>query len=134
MANNAESENAIRRLSEEWAEAVEARDVNAILANYAEDVVVFDVPPPLRVTGREAYREHWEDWLKTFKGAIKCEFKDMQITAGEDVAFLSTLTRVGEKEIPESGTWVRVTVGYRKTDGKWTATHEHVSIPAGGSQ
>jgi uncharacterized protein (TIGR02246 family) len=130
MVNNAESEKEIRKLSESWEAAVEKKDVDAILAAYSEDVVVFDVPPPLQVKGREAYRKHWEDWLKIFKGDIKCEFKDTQITAGEDVAFLTTLTRIGEKEIPESGSWVRVTVGYQKKDGKWLATHEHASIPA----
>lgn len=129
MANNSDSEK-IQKLSENWAAAVEAKDVDAILAAYSEDVVIFDVPPPLQVKGRDAYREHWEDWLKNFKGDIKCEFKDTQITAGEDVAFLTTLTRIGEKDIPESGSWVRVTVGYRKTDSKWLATHEHASIPA----
>ena len=25
--------------------------------------------------------------------------------------------------------WVRVTVGYRKLDGEWVVTHEHVSVP-----
>ena len=134
MANNGESEKEIQKLSENWAAAVEKKDVDAILAAYSDDVVVFDVPPPLQVKGLDACRKHWEDWLKNFKGAIKCEFKDTQITAGEDVAFLTTLTRIEEKDAPESGSWVRVTVGYRKTNGKWLATHEHASIPAGGMQ
>ena len=27
------------------------------------------------------------------------------------------------------GTWVRVTVCFKKSDGKWLVTHEHVSAP-----
>ena len=132
MANT--NEQAIRELTDSWKKAVEAKDVDAILANYSDDVIVFDVPPPLQDRGRQAYRKHWEDWLKNFKGAIKCEFRDMQITASDDVAFLSTLTSIGEKDEKGSGSWVRVTVGYRKINGKWLATHEHASIPAGPQQ
>jgi uncharacterized protein (TIGR02246 family) len=125
------NEEAIRKLNDKWAAAVRNKDIDAIMDNYSEDVVVFDVPPPLQEKGRDAYRKHWENWLKNFDGPLECEFKDMQITSGEDVAFLHTLTRVSEKKSgPDSGSWVRVTVGYRKIEGKWIATHEHVSIPA----
>ena len=129
MANN--NENEIRELNERWAAAVEAKDIDAILANYNDDLIVFDVPPPLQVHGKDAYRKNWEHFLDKFKGAVKCEFRDTRVAAGNDVAFLTTLTRIGEKDIPESGSWIRVTVGYRKTNGKWLATHEHASIPAG---
>jgi hypothetical protein len=30
---------------------------------------------------------------------------------------------------PCGQTWMRVTVGYRRIDGKWKVTHEHVSVP-----
>ena len=122
------NENEIRKLVDSWAAAVAAKDIDAIIKHYSEDVVVFDVPPPLRESGREAYRKHWESWFKMFDGPLNCEFKDMQITTGDDVAFLHTLTRVSEKK---AGPWVRVTVGYKMIDGNWIATHEHVSIPAG---
>lgn len=134
MGNNSESEKQIREINDGWAAAVEAKDIDGILANYTDDVVVFDVPPPMMARGRDEYRKHWEDWLKTFNGPLKCEFKETEITAGENVAFLSTLTKVREQQDPDSGAWVRVTVGYRKIDDKWLATHEHVSIPAGGPQ
>jgi len=134
MSSNTESEKQIRQLNDRWAAAVEAKDIDAIVANYTDDVIVFDVPPPLRIKGRDAYLRNWEHFLKNFKGAVKCEFQDTEITAGDDVAFLTTLTRVSERDVKGSGTWVRVTVGYRKIDGRWLATHEHISIPAGGTQ
>jgi len=134
MADNTENENEIRRLNDSWAVAVESKDIDAILANYSDDVVVFDVPPPLQIKGLEAYRRNWEHFLTKFKGTVKCEFQDTRITAGDDAAFLTTLTRISEKKVPESGSWVRVTVGYRKIAGKWLVTHEHISIPADGPQ
>jgi uncharacterized protein (TIGR02246 family) len=127
------NENEIRKLIDSWADAVAAKDIDAIMKHYSEDVVVFDVPPPLQETGRNAYRKHWESWFKMFDGPLNVEFKNMEITVGDEVGFLHTLTRVSEqKSGPDSGSWVRVTVGYRKIDGDWIATHEHVSIPAGG--
>lgn len=126
-----ENEKQIRRLIDSWAAAVSEKDVDAIMSNYSEDVTVYDVPGPLQDKGRDNYRKHWEGWLEMFDGPTIVEFKDMQITAGEDVAFVNTLTKVSEKADPDKGSWVRVTVGYKKIDGKWIATHEHVSIPAG---
>jgi len=34
-----------------------------------------------------------------------------------------------EKAHPAAETWMRVTVCYRKIDGKWKSVHEHVSVP-----
>lgn len=128
MSSNEEE---IKDLCGRWKAAVEKMDVDAIMALYADDVTVFDVPPPHRIKGKAAYREHWEHWFKNFTGPLTCEFKDMEITAGDDVAFVTTLTKISEASVPNSGAWVRVTVGYRKIGGNWLATHEHASIPAG---
>jgi uncharacterized protein (TIGR02246 family) len=97
MADSTENENRIREINDRWAAAVEAKDIDAVLANYVDDVIVFDVPPPLEIKGRDAYRKNWEHFLQNFKGDVKCEFRDTHITAGDDVAFLTTLTRIGER-------------------------------------
>lgn len=114
-----------------WADAVRERDFDKLMYHYSDDIVVFDVPPPMRKTGKDSYRKNWEGWLGEFNGEIDVEFRDMVINAGERVAFVSTLSRVFEKANAESGHWVRVTVGLRKTDGRWLAVHEHVSMPMG---
>ena len=36
----------IRTLVERWVEAVHAGDLDAVLADHARDIVMFDVPPP----------------------------------------------------------------------------------------
>ena len=56
---------AIRRLIEDWASAVRARNIGGVLAHHTDDVVMFDVPPPVAVRGTGAYRETWPpffDW------------------------------------------------------------------------
>ena len=35
----------VRALIERWAEAVHAGDLDAVLADHADDIVMFDVPP-----------------------------------------------------------------------------------------
>jgi uncharacterized protein (TIGR02246 family) len=130
MGNNT-SEQEVKAAAESWADAIRAKDFDRLMEHYTDDVVVFDVPPPLRKQGRDLYRESWVGWLGQFQGEIVCEFKDMEIIAGDEVAFFHTLTKIGEKDDggSESGSWVRVTVGLRKTDGRWLATHEHASLP-----
>ena len=124
-------ENEIRDLIGQWAAAVAQKDVNKIMSFYSDDVRVFDVPPPLQVKGKVGYRKNWEDWLRMFRGDIECTIRDLNITASSDTAFASCLTHIGEKG-NGSGSWVRVTVGYRRTGDKWLATHEHVSLPFNG--
>jgi ketosteroid isomerase-like protein len=38
----------IRALVEKWASAVRAKDMNSVLANHADDIVMFDVSMPLQ--------------------------------------------------------------------------------------
>src|SRR5919109_298054 len=63
----------IRRLVEQWAEALRAKDVDGIMSHYASDLVVFDLAPPLQYKGANAYRENWQAWFPTFQGSIGYE-------------------------------------------------------------
>ncbi|MBP0661999.1 nuclear transport factor 2 family protein, partial [Mycobacterium tuberculosis] len=58
----------LRSLIEAWAEAVRAKDIDAVMRHYAPDVVVFDVMPPLVVKGAEAYRRNWLGWFDALDG------------------------------------------------------------------
>ncbi len=122
----------IRALIERWVRAVQARDLNGVLADHTDDVVMFDVPPPNEVRGIDAYRDTWPpffDWLE--QGAV-FELLSLDVTAGEDVAFATALLRCGTEqglsEDPE--TRLRLTVGLRNEGGRWVVAHEHHSFPA----
>jgi uncharacterized protein (TIGR02246 family) len=129
--NKAIEETEIRQLIDNWAKALRAKDINGLMSNYAPDMVLFDLAPPLQYKGAEAYRKSWEEWLPTFQGPVGYEIRDLSITTGDDVAFCHSVNRIsgtrtdGEK----TDTWVRATVCYRKIDGTWMVTHEHVSVP-----
>jgi ketosteroid isomerase-like protein len=89
------------------------------------------VGPPLLFRGANAYRKNWEEWFATWEGPIGYEIRDLGITMGDDVAFSHSLNRIYGKRTngEDTDVWVRVTDGFRKIDGKWLITHEHVSVP-----
>ena len=58
-------EQQIRSLIERWAEAVHRGDLERVLADHADDIVMFDVPPPYQgVRGMAAYRETWPPFFE----------------------------------------------------------------------
>lgn len=121
----------IRALIERWAQAVHAKDADALVSTYAPDIVSFDLPPPLRSVGRDDYRARYAEWFRSWQGPIGSEIRELNICTGDDIAFSHCLNRISGKRTDGENTdiWVRVTVGFRKIDGKWLVTHEHISVP-----
>ena len=91
MKANQETE--IRKLIDDWREAMRRRDIDAIMSFYAPDVRLFDIMPPLEYKGRDEYRRIWEMCLPAFEGPIECEVRDLSITAGDGMAFSHGLYR-----------------------------------------
>jgi uncharacterized protein (TIGR02246 family) len=128
-----DEELAVRRLIENWAAAVRARDVHGVVAHHTDDVVMYDVPPPIAVRGISAYRETWPPFFEALtKGEAAFDIIELQITAGDTVAFASALLRCGSKEelAKDPAPRLRLTIGLRKVDGAWKIAHEHHSLPA----
>jgi ketosteroid isomerase-like protein len=111
--------------------ALHAKDINALMAHYAPEIVTFDVRPPLQIHGVDAYRKNFEAWFASVQGPIDYEIRDLRITLSDDVAFCHYIVHVkstratGEK----ADYWVRVTSGFQKMNSQWMVTHEHVSVP-----
>lgn len=129
--NNAVDQREIRRLIADHVEAVRAKDVNALVSHYGQDVRCFDVVNPLQSMGTEAIRKRLEEWFSSFQGSIGFEMRDLGIATGNDVAFCHGLS--GISATTTSGTkinmWYRTTICFRKIDGHWIITHEHDSVP-----
>lgn len=121
----------IRALIHRWAEAVHEGDLDTVLADHAEDIVMFDVPPPHRgARGIEEYRSTWPaffDWQRS--GAV-FEIAELEITAGADVAFAHALLRCGKAtdQEPVVEPRLRLTLGLRREGGRWAVAHEHHSF------
>jgi uncharacterized protein (TIGR02246 family) len=130
--NRTTDEAAIRDLVENWARAVRTKNLDGILANHSPDMLMFDVPPPIQSKGIEAYRKTWDLFFSWSQDSEAFDISEMNITAGNDVAFVTALMRcVGtEANGDKIELEFRLTIGLRKIDGQWIIMHEHHSIPA----
>src|SRR5262249_49171078 len=127
-----DDETAIRELIEGWAAAVRRRDVAGALHNHSADILMFDVPPPLKSEGIEAYRQTWDPFFSWSQEPVRFDIVEMRVTAGADVAFAAALMQCAGREVSGENIELdfRLTVGLQKIDGQWVVTHEHHSIPA----
>ena len=127
-----DDEKQIRELIELWAEAVHSGDMETVVADHADDIVMFDVPPPQDgVRGIDAYRETWPEFFEWQVKGASFEIVELDVTAGDDVAYAHALLRCGTpQELAENPDQrLRLTLGLRKEDGRWVVAHEHHSFP-----
>jgi uncharacterized protein (TIGR02246 family) len=126
-----DAEREIRALIERWIGSVRRHDIDGILADHAEDIVMFDVPPPAAVRGIDNYRKTWPPFFEWLKAGASIEMVSLDITAGEDVAFATGLLRCGTAEDlkADPDPQLRLTVGLRRQSGRWIIAHEHHSFP-----
>ena len=94
-----ENEQQIRSLIGRWADAVHAGDMDVVLADHADDIVMFDVPPPYEgVRGIQAYRDTWPGFFRWQVRGASFEIVSLDITAGEE----STSSSGGDDETSSS--------------------------------
>jgi uncharacterized protein (TIGR02246 family) len=122
----------IRNLIERWARAVHSGELEGVLADHADDIVMFDVPPPEEgVRGIDAYRETWPPFFEWQAQGASFEIVSLEVTAGDEVAYAHALLRCGTpQELAEQpANRLRLTLGLRKQQGRWVVAHEHHSFP-----
>ncbi|MGH8978883.1 MAG: YybH family protein [Acidimicrobiia bacterium] len=127
-----DDEQTIRNLIERWANAVHAGDLDTVLADHADDIVMFDVPPPDDgVRGIDAYRATWPPFFEWQAQGASFEIVRLDVTAGADVGFAHALLRCGmPAELDaDPDLRLRLTIGLRKHNGRWVVEHEHHSFP-----
>ncbi|MET7301660.1 SgcJ/EcaC family oxidoreductase [Embleya sp. NPDC005575] len=122
----------IRTLVERWAQAVHRGNLDTVVADHAEDIVMFDVPPPYEgVRGMAAYREVWPPFFQWQAQGASFDIEELRVTAGADVAFAHALLRCGTPQELDTrpGLRLRLTLGLRKEADRWIVAHEHHSFP-----
>ena len=134
MQQTGTAESQIKVLIETWADAVRRHDFSGILAHHEQDIVMFDVPPPLQSRGMDEYKKTWDLFFRYHKPSQAFDIEELAITAGEDVAFAVAIVRCGSDTFSgpaeEGGFLFRLTLGLRNIDGDWRITHEHHSVPS----
>ncbi len=125
-------EQEIRTLIEAWAEAVHRGDLEAVLVDHADDIVMFDVPPPFESSGMAEYRKSWDLFFSVQPRPVAFDIQRLDVVAGAEVGFAFALMQC--REFGSHGELrtldFRLTVGLRKVTGHWTVVHEHHSVPA----
>lgn len=121
---------AVHETLQAWASAVRRRDLPAILAHYAPEVVAFDAVGALRFTGFDAYARHWEACMAMCPGDMIFELRDVDVAVAGDLAVCSWVVRCGHTDgAQEKSGWMRSTAALRRPADRWRIVHEHHSVP-----
>lgn len=126
----ADGDRQIRELLETRTRAFGNRDTATAAAAYDGELVLYDAVGPFVRRGEDP-TERLERWIELYRTGIGHEIRDLEITAGGDVAFCHFLVRISGtmQDGTEVGMWVRATSCLRRQNGDWTIVHEHASVP-----
>jgi uncharacterized protein (TIGR02246 family) len=122
----------IRAVLSDYTRAFYDKNAANVVALLTEDVVAFELAPPLLMGPQASRNAAWyEEWFQTWDGPVVSESLDLQIAVGGDIAYAYTLqhltgTRTSGEEID---LWFRATAGFRREDGQWRIAHLHNSVP-----
>jgi len=121
----------VRELFEERSNAMAAKDIERLMALYSDDVVYFDLVPPLRYSGADALRARFLDWFGRWQGPIGQEVHDLTIAADAHVGAAHMLIRAHGTLLDHRTVdyFVRVSNACVRSHGRWVIVHEHVSLP-----
>jgi uncharacterized protein (TIGR02246 family) len=127
--NNDEAE--IQRLLDDGIRSLRDKNIEGVMSLYAQEVVTFDIVPPLRYVGADALRKLWEETFSSFLGPIGYEIHDLNITVSDDIAFTHSLNRISGtmNNGLKADLWLRWTACFRKINGKWLIVHHQNSVP-----
>ena len=133
MENTSVDQERVRQILEQWALATRKNRPEEVLKNHAPDAVIYDVLPPMKYDGIEAYRRSWDEWQPDTQSEGRFDLQDLSITAGADVAFAYGFIQCGGS-LPDGKTFedlVRATFCLKRVHGTWRIEHQHISKPIG---
>ena len=127
----------MEQVLDSYAAAVRAKDVDAFVGLYADDVRTFDLWSVWSYDGKDALRGTVAEWFGLLPDdeVVEVGFDEVRTQVGEDVAAVSAFTTFAA--VAPDGTELRsmnnrLTWILRKdADGAWKIAHEHTSAPAG---
>jgi uncharacterized protein (TIGR02246 family) len=120
-----------------YAAAVRAKDVDAFVGLYADDVRTFDLWQEWTYDGKDALRGMVAEWFGSLADdeEVAVRFDEVRTEAGSEVAAVSAFTTFAavardgteSRSMNNRLTWVLC----KEADGSWKIAHEHTSAPAG---
>ena len=126
------NETEIRSLLDARARRIHDKDAEGALRFYAEDVINFDLAPPLAYRGQEAINPaELQKWFETWDGPIGVAFDQLEIRVAGNLALAFGFLHLAGRRTDGSDTdvWARITLGLERRSNGWTIVHEHQSFP-----
>ncbi|HEX6375907.1 MAG TPA: nuclear transport factor 2 family protein [Allosphingosinicella sp.] len=132
VEENGKAEAGIRSTIEERMAAIRDKDVARAVATLADDIVAFELAPPLAL-GPEAAGDEaaLAAWLAAWDGPVGIEIRALHIEADGDIGWSRALNRLHGTLKGGRGVdmWMRSTLGFRREGGAWKIAHGHSSVP-----
>jgi uncharacterized protein (TIGR02246 family) len=129
----ADEETTVTRAMAAYAAAVNARDVDAFVRIYDDNVHVFDTWGQWDYVGIEAWREMVTQWFGSLGDErVEVEFTDVCSVVGDELAFghaAVTFAAISAQGNRLRAMTNRLSVGLEKRGGVWKIVHEHTSLP-----
>lgn len=125
----ASAQDGLKGVDEAWVRAVKAGNVDAVVALYAPDAVLYP-PDAVEARGTAAIRASYADMLGAM--VINDATIDSQYQTSGDVSIgfgKATLTMTPKGGGSPTVVSVRVTAVARKIGGKWLYVVDHASVP-----
>jgi ketosteroid isomerase-like protein len=126
-------DNPVLQVLEDYKAAVFAKDIDAFIALYDEDVLVFDMWGVWSYHGIASWRDMAARWFGSLgTERVIVDFSDVQTIAAEDLAVVHAFVKY--KAVSADGVDLRsldnrLTVTLRKKGDGWKVVHEHTSSP-----
>lgn len=128
-----EHERPILQILDAYKAAVNKKDVDAFVALYDQDIVVFDMWGEWSYKGGEAWRRMVGDWFGSIgSDRVVVEANDVQVTVESNIASIHAFVTFkgvsadGEelRAMQNRFTWI-----LQNREGEWKILHEHSSAP-----
>jgi uncharacterized protein (TIGR02246 family) len=132
VAGENTGEREIRGWIDRWTKAFSTKDADSVMELYTDDVVAYDIVPPLQYIGKPAYRADYQQFFAQYEDNLHVEVHDLHVGASGEFGYATGLEMISGtlKHGQKSNIWVRFTSLFRRVNGKWLDFHDHVSVPA----
>lgn len=113
--------------------ALNARDLDAVMAGLHDQVVTFGASSPFPADGKAAARQTLQAVFANNESITVTPVNpQFRVTGNTGVAWGHVSLVTKPKDGPVATTYARYTFTYTKTDGKWLRVAQHISrIPSG---
>jgi uncharacterized protein (TIGR02246 family) len=121
VAGTSADADAIRSLSNQWTDAIIAKDVDKILSLYAPDAVQLRANIPI-MSGQEAIRAWYKSWLSDTTLTYTASTIAVDVAESRDFAYERGTYHISQNtpkgRVDEPGKYLTI---WKKIDGEWKA-------------